>query len=134
MPEEVELTITPPPCFAHLPPADYVKRLETALAIDEREIRAEMSRAGRTFAGARRVLSMNPTDAPTTPPSSGGINPRFATRDRDRLERAIDALKAFRDAYRRALLELRKKRRAHFPFGTWGLRVHLGVLCQAAPP
>ncbi len=93
-----------------------------------------MARAGRTFAGARRVLAKNPTDAPTTPSKSGGINPRFASRNRERLERAIDALREFRHAYHRALLELRKRRRAHFPFGTWSLRVHLGVLCQAAPP
>ena len=51
-PDEVELRVTQPPRFAHLLSADYVELLETALAIDEREIRAEMARAGRTFAGA----------------------------------------------------------------------------------
>ena len=117
-PEEVSLTLTPPPCFSDQ--AGYLQSLD-ALAKDRlTQVRAELRRQGRGFLGWTRVRKTSPTDRPRTEKARLGSNPTFSAMTRGMWLGAVQRLRAFRRAYRTAYKAWRSgDRSVVFPAGTW---------------
>lgn len=109
---------------------EVVRALEGAVRVREQEI-AEANRAnGRRFIGRRRVLRQSPFGRPESRESRRGLNPRLAVRDKWRRIEALRRLKLFHAAYRQSRRRyLAGETTVLFPFGTYWLRVRMGVMC-----
>jgi putative transposase len=132
MPDVVDLHVPCPVGFESV--GEFRRQL--VAAVREREDRAveEAAAAGRTFLGARKVVSQRPQNRPATVEPRRGLRPRVASRDRSKRIEAIERLKAFLSEYRRALAQFgRGVREALFPAGTYWMRIAYGVRCAAAP-
>jgi hypothetical protein len=89
-------------------------------------IHRRLEQDGRKLAGVERVQRTPWTRRATHP--IGDLNPRFATRDANRLEAAIDAMRLFeRDHDAATERYTAGHHRTLFPSGTYGYRVVLGV-------
>lgn len=108
--------------------AEEVKRLE-------REALEESRKRGVAFRGVRRVLRTPYTARARSYEAFGTLNPRFsAAGDPEAAARCVRELRQFDRDYEPALAKLAAgDRKALFPFGTWWLRVHLGVRCKPPP-
>jgi REP element-mobilizing transposase RayT len=131
MPDREALVFSVPPCF---PSGEaFREELQASLATREREEADRLHARGRSFMGAPQVMRQSRS---TRPPSGGPrrqLRPRIAARDKWRRMEALARLEGFLKAYREALAKLRSGARAVvFPRGTYLLRVHLGVACEAA--
>jgi hypothetical protein len=90
----------------------------------ERRARAEVRAKGWSFEGARRVLHASPYKRATSWEPIRSRNPTFAVGrgQRQAFFEAVQALRAFRGAYRRALQQWRQGARGTlFPPGTWAM-------------
>ena len=112
MPDEVTLTLTPPPG------ADAVEiRSVLAGAIAQGEYE---SKANGPPAGMRRVLSRPYNSRPQTREPRGQLRPRFAARCADALKKALAEYRCWLDEYRTALTQFREgERDVEFPAGTY---------------
>lgn len=134
MPEVAQLRFTKPPGFDHLTDAEFVALLRERLRERERRLFDALVSSGRRFAGPARAAAVHWADAPSTPAPRRGRVPHLAARDSEVRLRAIARLRAFRAAYRRAILRLRRgKGPVTFPAGTYALRHSLGVACHDPP-
>ncbi|MEM7261892.1 MAG: transposase, partial [Planctomycetota bacterium] len=129
-PETVELTIDPISPEFGLSSSRQIKACNDSIvdfvARTSRSIAAEAKRKGRTFAGAAKVRKM-PTSKRTRR-EVGARNPRFATRDEERLNQAIWSWKKFEWDHLVALMKLKSgDRDVIFPCGTYGYRMIFGV-------
>jgi hypothetical protein len=125
------LTFTVPPGFSSS--AEFRKALQARLAAREDEEAVKLSSRKERFAGVRRVLKQSHTDRPASAAPRRGLNPRVAAGDKWKRLEALSRNAAFLQAYREALDRFRGgARHVVFPRGTYLLRVHLGVTCQAA--
>jgi REP-associated tyrosine transposase len=131
MPERESLVFAVPPGFAS--GEAFRAEVEARLAAREGEKAEELRSRGGQVEGVRRVLGRRHTDRARSPEPRGGVNPRVAARDRwERIE-ALGRRAEFLQAYRVALEKLRGgERDVVFPPGTYLLRVHLRMSCQAA--
>jgi REP element-mobilizing transposase RayT len=129
-PNEATLRVELPP-HVDMNGADEFRRdVAAELQRQEARARAEVHRRGRHFLGAERACRASPYDRVTSFEPLRDRNPTFAVgRGRaDSGKRAIDAIRAFRVAYRGALERWRSGiRSAVFPVGTWLMRVLHGV-------
>jgi REP element-mobilizing transposase RayT len=131
MPEREVLVFTVPPGFAS--PAAFRAKVEAGVAARETEKADALASQGKQFMGAHRVSRQKHTDRPRSREPRRGLNPRVATRDKWRRMEALGRRADFLRAYREALDKLRRGvRDVVFPPGTYMLRVHLRVSCQAA--
>jgi hypothetical protein len=128
---EVECRYTVPPQLRELAVEPLVVEIDRMIAERERTIRAEATRAGKTFIGEQRLLKLDPFDSPKTQHRKGKLNPRFAAGTVEGQQRGREMLYAFRSAYREALEKWRSGARAIFPAGTFGLARLARVLCAA---
>jgi putative transposase len=130
MPKTATLVFSPPPGFTA---EEFRVELSKRLAALEFEAASTLAPERRTFMGARRVLAQKHTDFPASGEPRRGLNPRIAGRDKLKRIEALQRLKTFLDDYRVALATLRKGiTDATFPYGTYQLRVQLGVSCAPA--
>lgn len=78
----------------------------------------------------KAVLRARHTDSPSTVEARGGLRPNVACKNRKRRIRALEALRAFRDAYRDAFARwVTLAKGVVFPEGTYRLRL-FGVPCE----
>ncbi len=129
-PQNVTLTLCPPPLLQDC--KTYQEDLHRLDQERQTSLRAELRRQGRAVMGKERVLSTNPLSAPKSNKPKGGRNPLFAAVTREAYKRAVKELRAFRQAYREALLLWRGgSRDVEFPWGTFAMVHRLGA--RAAP-
>ncbi|MCG8554934.1 MAG: transposase [Proteobacteria bacterium] len=91
----------------------------------EQEARDAMRAKGRSFMGVEKVLSVSPQKRATTPEPHAKRNPTFAVgrHQPEAYRAAVEALRAFRTAYRDALHQWRQGLRSvQFPAGTYLMR------------
>jgi len=85
--------------------------------------------------GVRRVTKQDPFATPATREAIGGINPRFASRNRERLRRAKAEYQSWLAWYYDALERFNQRgREAVFPSGIWKMRAFHKVNCASEPP
>ena len=126
-PEEVTLTLTPPPCFSD--GAEYLRALESVLTGRLARVRADLRRDGRGFLGTVRVRKTRVTDQPRTKKPRLGTNPTFSALTRSAWLRAVEQLRAFRRAYRTCYHAWRAgDRTVEFPAGTWWMVRYAGAM------
>jgi REP element-mobilizing transposase RayT len=131
MPERELLTFAVPRGFA----SKEAFRAEVAarLAAREREKAEELASRGERVQGVHRVLRQRHTDRARSYEQRGGLKPQVASRDRWKRIEALGRRVEFLQAYRDALEKLRGGYRdVVFPPGTYQLRVHLCMACEAA--
>ncbi len=142
MPEEVTLTLCPPPWKACPDMTLQEWREASARHLHEREetIRKDFQARGRTFLGVKKVLSTSPYDSPRSRESArqgtekDGIRPRLAEHDVSLRRKALQLLKEFVNAYRKALKAFQQGvKDVVFPAGTYKMRVLFGVRCAPVP-
>jgi REP element-mobilizing transposase RayT len=129
MPQKATLRFSRPDIYPRLDRQQLIALVQRA--VDEREgnKRTEMERAGRRFAGMRRVLSQRPGNRPMTREPRRGLKPRFAAKNKWLRIEAARRLKSFLVAYREAYDKFKQGvRDVVFPFGTYALRRRHGVL------
>ena len=135
MAPEATLRLTVPTMLGEMTPKAFARELRERLAIREAEIRAVRKVEGRRIAGARRVANQPPTSRPRSKALRRGLDPAIAAKDAPKRVAALRALRVFRDLYRRALELWRKHLHpVVFPYGTFKMRNHPGVLIAAPPP
>ncbi|MCA9602940.1 MAG: hypothetical protein KC417_12985 [Myxococcales bacterium] len=114
LPERVDVTFEPLPSIGS--GVDVESWVTSNLEAAERE-----ARAGRREAclGVARAMRVEPTSAPRTRRVRWQLSPRLAAVSREALREGIEALQAFRAAYRDTLRRLKRGQRTLFPNGTW---------------
>lgn len=78
--EEESLELVPLPCWAHLSPEEYRKRVRAMVKEIERETRARHAATGRPPLGKRRILRLDPHARPERPKRSPAPLCHAATR------------------------------------------------------
>lgn len=109
---------------------DPVHRLERALGEREREIRDARRSEGMGFLGRRGVLEQSPFRRPESTEPRRGLSPRVAAVDKWHRIEVTQRLRGFIEAYREARERyLEGEFSVLFPWGTYWMRVRLGVQC-----
>jgi hypothetical protein len=130
VPASAVLKLVPPPSCAELGPA-FLPTLISRVAEREAELLEKARRKDRQFLGRRRVLAQSPFGRPKSVEPRRGLNPRVAGRDKWRRIASLRRLKGFLAAYRLAWARFSNGDwSVRFPYGTYWMRVHLGVLCD----
>jgi hypothetical protein len=135
-PESVSLTLSPLSCaFPELAESEEERRKldeETEARIGElvaagrTEIHRRLEEAGKRLAGTEAVRRTRYTKRGVHPIRT--LNPRFATRDAELLRRAIEEHREFEAEHESAKQRyIAGHTQTHFPSGTYGYRVVLGV-------
>jgi hypothetical protein len=105
------------------------------LAVREAALRAARKVEGDRISRASRVANQHPTSRPKSKAARRGLDPAIAAHHTPKRVEALRALRIFRDLYRRALELWRKyKHPIVFPYGTFKMRNHPGVIIAAPPP
>jgi REP element-mobilizing transposase RayT len=128
MPETAQLELVCPPGFE----SAEAYRMQLVAALKEREEQAarELGHRRPHIHGGGQVMAQKPTARPGLGEPRRGLNPRIACRDKWKRIEALQRLKEFRIAYRKARLAFaRGVREAVFPHGTYWMRVAWGVAC-----
>ena len=127
MPESVDLQAVPPPGVDR---DVWISLVVEAVEVRERAIREARLQRGARILGRKAVLATSPFDKPASREPRRNLRPTVACRDRSRRVRALEALRAFRERYGRALkLFMSGVRNVVFPVGTYRLRL-LGAACE----
>jgi putative transposase len=134
MPEVVTLRAKVPSRITkHESTASWWERVRKAVAEREKTLRERRAEKKRRVFGRKAIMRVRHTDAPQTPSTKGKLRPHIACKNKKRRIQELEALQAFRKAYREARESWAKgKRRVTFPFGTYRL-LSLGVRCAASP-
>ena len=115
----IVFTPQPPPGYEDMTLEEVREHFETLLREAEDKLIARRRRAGKRVSGVRRVLQLDPNDAPSTRARRGKLNPRFASRDPVLMERALDERQQFHADYDEANAGWRRGNRSVvFPAGT----------------
>ena len=135
VPESAEGSIHVPQGFEGLSSSNF-----TALVGERVEAKVDAAKRNREsknrkVLGPLRVLSQKWHDKPRTGTPRRKLNPRVACKDIRLRKALLIALEFFRKEYRKARLRFRDgDRQVLFPFGTYWMRRHAGVLCHPPPP
>jgi putative transposase len=134
LPERMRIDCTVPPILRELGAETTVRRLRVLVARNIRQAQSKVRDNGRTFLGADGARTMSPWRTAAKPEPLRRRRPTLAARDpRDR-KAALARLRVFRTTYRAALIRWRSgDRSAHFPNGTYLMRVFHGTYCDLAP-
>ena len=117
-PKEVSLSIVPPRCISNR--VNYLRALDALLKSRLSLVRTELRRQGRGFLEHTRVRKTVVTSRPNTKKPRYGYNPTFSALTREAWRAAVQALRAFRLAYREAYKAWRSGTPdVAFPAGTW---------------
>ncbi|NJK33437.1 MAG: hypothetical protein HC927_14110 [Deltaproteobacteria bacterium] len=127
MPEAETLRLVTPPSYSTA--AEILAALREELDERTTAIKAQFKAERRRFLGMNAVWAQSWEDAPSTPACSGGISPRFATKDPGVLRQAVRQWRAWLSAYRLALLAFREGvRDVVFPAGTYLMKQRYDVV------
>ena len=128
LPEVAELKIHQPPSHENMRAQAYEKRVAAEVAQREQIIACEMQEAGQSFMGMDAVLRQAHSDKPKIFEPRRKLNPKFSAIDKwlridviKRYKRFVSDYIQARDAFKAG------NRDVFFPFGTYALRIHLGV-------
>ena len=128
MPEEVELKIYHPPSHENMSAQQYEQLVGLEISIREKEIVTEMRASGQSFMGMDAVLRQSHSDKPKNREARRTLTPKFSAINKWLRLSAIKRYKQFVADYMQAREFFKKGNRdAVFPFGTYALRVRLGV-------
>lgn len=117
-PRDVRLPLVSPPCLSSR--GDYLQTLDVLLRSRLSLVRSELRRQGRGFLGHTRLLKTVVTSRPGTKKPRFGHSPTFSALTREAWRAAVQALRAFRLAYREAYKAWRSgSPDVAFPAGTW---------------
>jgi len=134
LPDGVAVVIERPKTDDDLDHGEFAAQLDEAIKYREKELRGIAADDGRSFRGVNRVKEQDPFARPTTEEAIGGVNPLFASRNKERLEQAKAEQAEWDDNYADALVGyLRRDPDVVFPSGTWWMRVFHKVRCEAPP-
>ncbi len=134
-PECITLNISSPNFASGLGGEELALLVEEKLQTREAELRADMARRGKSFAGAKRARRQSPLARPGNGEPRRKLVPRFACRDKQRRIDALMEYKRFLREYRQALRDFCDGlREALFPYGTYWMRVHFAARCAPMPP
>ncbi len=129
------MSISAPQFASGLPGEELAPLVEEKLQAREADIRADMARRGKRFAGVKAVRRQSPLARPGDPEPRRMLIPRFACRDKQRRIDALMKYKEFLREYREALRDFCEGiREALFPYGTYWMRVHFAARCAPRPP
>lgn len=116
------------------PPSDVRSVAELNLDVRERlqarerEVGDDFAKRNRRFLGMASALTLPWHTTPISKEAPRTLRPRFATRDREAMIRAIAAWKGWLECYRHAWIAFRGGARdSVFPAGTYMLRVRYGI-------
>jgi putative transposase len=125
----VDYQFTIPPQFQDRSPETLAREVQHMIDDEQRAIHA--TRAGKPFLGVKAVLAANPFDSPSAERPAGGRKPsiKAGAGQNTAYKLAIQAVRAFRQAYRAAWLIFCAGEQAIFPAGTLLLRAQFGVQC-----
>lgn len=130
-PEYIEFTPMPPPGYDEMTLEEVRTHFETLLKNAEDEIHKKWPKNKRVR-GALRICKINPFACPKTPSPLRELSPRFACKDSETLQLAIQRYKDFVDDYQRQRLKWMKGKKVEFPCGTVQLRRRAPIRCK--PP
>lgn len=129
MPERVTLRCVRPDGFQCVTADEWRDTVLRAIDEAERAFRIERRELKISVVGRKGVLASKPTDFPHTGVARGGLRPNVASRDPDLRRGALEALREFRDSYRRKFEKWRDRAAdVVFPLGTYKLML-FGVPC-----
>ncbi len=122
MPDEVTLRLEPLDGFEHLAPSEWAARIASAVRAAEANAMAVRARTGRRVLGRKAVLRAEPTSKPGSVEPRRQLRPHIASRSPERRRHELQALRAFRFAYRAARQRWTAgATRTVFPVGTYRL-------------
>lgn len=132
-PPECAFRLMRPPGFERESGEEWGEYLRVRVAAIEAKSRAERLARGTKLLGRKAVLRASAFDTPATTAPRRNLRPAVACKDTGARISAIQALRAFRQAYALAREKLtRGLSDVIFPFGTYRMRL-LGMTC-AGPP
>lgn len=112
------VTLSPIPCWAHLPPEIYRARIAALVETIESEAARERKHTGASVLGVKAILSRDPLYRPTTLARSPA--PRVHAATRAARKAFYDIYAAFVSTFREASERLRRgEREAPFPLGSF---------------
>jgi REP element-mobilizing transposase RayT len=115
--------------------ASWARRVELALAKKVTDAHRAMRSACRTFLGRAAVRAQTFVKHAKSREPRRTIIPTVAAKNPAARSAMLSLQRAFRTAYRQAVLAWKLGERAiEFPFGTWWMRVHHRAACALAPP
>jgi hypothetical protein len=127
-PDRVDVSLTVPPALSHLDDQAFREAVSQALAAREREAKDEVRARGWQVLGSRRIRQLSPYRRAQSSEEILSRNPTFAVGrgQAHAFLTAVQALRAFRRAYREAFEQWRAGYRSVvFPQGTWCMcRLH----------
>jgi putative transposase len=125
----IDYRFTIPPQFRERTPERFAS--EVARMIEEEERTIHATRGSRPFVGVKAILAADPFDSPKSPRTRGERCPtvKAGTGQTAAYQLAIQAVRAFREAYRAARRLFCAGKEAVFPAGTLMLRSAFGVPC-----
>lgn len=119
MPASVTFRMTIPPELGDA--ADIKAQVRAGVQAIEDALALEI-RGGARVVGARNIVAQDWRASPTTVEPRRNLRPRFAAANRDDRIAALEAYRAFLDAYREARRRWTARIEAVFPMGTYWLR------------
>ena len=132
-PELVMIVPQPPPGYDDMSLEEVIEHFEQLLKEAEDRIIAEQKKRKKPFLGVKKVLATNPMSYPKTKAPVGKLNPRFACRDSEVMNRAKADYLAFLSEYKRKRAKWATGKKVKFPCGTLWLRKNAGVKCCGPP-
>jgi REP element-mobilizing transposase RayT len=134
MPKQARLELSVAPALAHLGNAEVERRVSEQVRPEEKRLEEQLAKAGRRVLGEKRVKAQSPSARPHSREPRRSLHPSFAAGETGLWAQMVERLKAFVAAYREAWRRWRADQRfVEFPAGTYALRIHARVRCQAAP-
>lgn len=128
----VEFTPMPPPGYENMSLEEVREHFEELLRKAEERMRKKRRR--KRILGVYGVLKTCPFSCPRTPSKRGTLRPRFASKNRELLSRAIALYHQFQETYQRQRLKWLSGKRVTFPCGTVQLRHCAPIRCEPPDP
>ena len=133
MPAEAALKLTVAPALADLGADELERRVQNLVRSEENRFERERRASKRTCLGLERLRNQRPTDQPGSPEPRHQLIPKLAAREKERRLEALQLLRNFVAAYRKAWTRWHEGvRGVLFPAGTYALKVLAGVRCRKA--
>ena len=134
MPEEVEIRLTVPPCFAEMARIDYLEQTYRDIKAVETAQQAKRAAEGKGFLGRKAILAQDPFSYPKGFAPRFQRNPTLKCRDKWRRVEQLQQDADWLARYRTCLTRFRDGNTdVIFPAGTYYLVRFLGARCKDPP-
>ena len=131
MPQELELVLKLPD---HLEgKTEFLAELRRRITEVEEKCAQERHKTGRRVVGRRWVLRQSPRENPSSREPRRGLRPRVASRNKWARIATLQRNRDWEVEYRVARELLKAGEPAAFPYGTYALRRHVGVIVRPPP-